>query len=133
MSNPHIYSAGAAITEEIMDRLALRLHFIHDFEVQTATTFDNQRIIIPFDCTLKQIHAEFKTAPTGANAIFNVAKNGVDLWSGGDRPTLTAGQTTLAKTDCDEDLEEGDYLDWVDVQPGSTVAGGYGVITLVFG
>jgi hypothetical protein len=127
-----IYTSGDAITAEIGDRFAWKFVFTHDFEFQTNVTFDSQRLVIPCDCTLQEIHAKIKTAPTGQAAIFNVKKNGVELFSGGDRPTIAALATTLNKTEIDQSFAAGDYLDWVDVQKGSTVAGGYGAFVLVF-
>ena len=127
-----IYSPGDALTAEIADRLAHRIHFCHDFEFQTSKLYDSQRLYIAQDCTLVAIYAEFKTAPVGCDAICNVRKNGVQLFSGADRPTLAAGTTTLEKTGISEAFSKGDYLEWEDVQNGSSTAGGYGVIVLVF-
>jgi len=52
----------------------------------------------------------------------------VAAWSGADRPTLAIGETVLSKVNCALALDEGDYLELMDVQPGSGTAGGYGVI-----
>ena len=128
----HVYTAGSATTIERTDRWAQRVIFMHDFEFQTAVTYDDQRLIITHDCTLKQIHAEFLTAPTGCDAIFNIKKKGVEQLAGGDRPTLTVSTTTLTETGLSIAFEAGDYLEWVDVQKGSGTAGGFGAIVLIF-
>ena len=127
-----IYDPGDAITAEIGDRLAHKEHFDHDFSFQTSKVYDSNRLYIVQDCTLVAIYAEFKIAPVGCDVICNVRKNGVQIFSGADRPTLSAGSTTLEKTGISEAFSKGDYLEWEDVQKGSSTAGGEGVIVLVF-
>ena len=66
------------------------------------------------------------TAPTGANAIFDINKNGTSLWAStpADRPTLTAGNLSDTGTDFDTtSLLEGDVLSFDIDQIGSSVAG----------
>jgi len=128
MAVTNLWTAGEALAVEKLNAMSELWTFVHDFEFQTAETFDDQVIIVPFPCTLHQIHAKFKTAPTGADAILNLALNGVAAWSGADRPTLAIGETVLSKVNCALALDEGDYLELMDVQPGSGTAGGYGVI-----
>ena len=128
MAVTNLWTAGEAVTVEKLNAMSELWTFVHDFEFQTAETFDDQVIIVPFPCTLHQIHAKFKTAPTGADAILNLALNGVAAWSGADRPTLAIGETVLSKVNCALALDEGDYLELIDVKPGSGTAGGYGVI-----
>lgn len=127
-----ILTSGTPITAELADRMLIKTTFMHDFAFQTGVTYTSQRLAIPRDMTLVRVYAIFSTAPTGANGIFNIKRNGTELWAGGDRPTLTAGETELEKTGIEEAFAAGDYLEWVDVQKGSTVAGGYGAIVLEF-
>ena len=128
MAVTNLWTAGEALTVEKLNAMSQLFVFMHDFEFQTGITYDDQVIIVPFPCTLHQIHAKFRVAPTGADAILNLALNGVAVWGGADRPTLAIGETVLSKVDCALALDEGDYLELMDVQKGSTVAGGYGVI-----
>jgi len=128
MAVTNLWTAGEALTVEKLNAMSQLFVFMHDFEFQTGITYDDQVIIVPFPCTLHQIHAKFRVAPTGADAILNLALNGVAVWGGADRPTLAIGETVLSKVDCALALDEGDYLELMDVQPGSGTAGGYGVI-----
>ena len=128
MAVTNLWTAGESLTVEKLNAMSELWTFVHDFEFQTAVTFDDQVIIVPFPCTLHQIHAKFRVAPTGADAILNLKLNSAVVWSGADRPTLAIGETVLSKVDCALALDEGDYLELMDVQKGSTVAGGYGVI-----
>jgi len=127
-----LYDSGGAMTTEMTDRFAYKERFVHDFEFQTSVLFSNNRMIIPFDCTLVAIYGKFKTAPTGCDVICNVRRNGTQLFSGDDRPKMLAGTTTISKTGISINLAAGDYLEWEDIQKGSTVAGGYGQIVMVF-
>lgn len=127
-----LYSSGSGFTTEIGDRFAWKERFVHDFEFQTSVLYNNNRMIIPYDCTLVAIYGKVKTAPTGCDAIFNIRRNGTQLFSGDDRPKIVAGETTISKTGISINLAAGDYLEWEDVQKGSTVAGGYGQIVMVF-
>ena len=126
-----LYDSGSALTIEIGDRFASKERFVHDFEFQTSVLFSNNRIPIPYDCTLVAIKGKFKTAPTGCDAICNVRRNNTQLFSGDDRPKIAAGSTNLLKLNISIALAAGDYLEWEDIQKGSTVAGGYGQIVMV--
>jgi len=128
MAVTNLWTAGEALTVEELNAMSQLFIFVHDFEFQTSTIYVNQRIIVPFPCMLHQIHARFVTAPTGCDAIFNLKRNGIEVWNGADRPTLAVGTVVLGKVNCALALDEGDFLNWMDVQKGSTVAGGYGVI-----
>jgi len=128
MAVTNLWTAGEAIRVEELNAMSQLFMFVHDFEFQTAVTYNDQRLIVPFPCTLHQIHARFKTAPTGAAVILNLKLNNVLVWSGADRPGLAIGTVVLSKTDCNLVLDAGDYLDLMDVQPGSGTAGGFGVI-----
>jgi len=128
MTVTNLWTPDEAMTVEKLNAMSQLWTFVHDFEFQTSTIYVNQRIIVPFPCTLHQIHAKFKTAPTGCNAEFTVVLNGSTVWYGTDRAILAIGETVLSKVDCNLALDEGDYLEWRDYIKGSTVAGGYGVI-----
>ena len=128
MAVTNLWTAGEALTVEELNAMSQLFMFVHDFEFQTSTIYVNQPIIVPFPCTLHQIHAKFKTAPTGCNAELTLVLNGSTVWYGADRAILAIGETVLSKVDCALPLDEGDYLEWRDYIKGSTVAGGYGVI-----
>ena len=82
--------------------------------------------------TISTVLASVGTAPTGANLIFDVNKNGTTIFTTqGDRPTIVAGEfVDLASTPAVTGLVSGDYLT-VDVdQVGSTLAGGQAVVRI---
>ena len=128
MAVTNLWIPDEAMTVEKLNAKSQLFVFVHDFEFQTAVTFDDQVIIVPFPCTLHQIHAKFRVAPTGSDAIMNLHLNDVSVWSGADRPTLAIGETVLSKVNCALALDEGDIIEVGDTQKGSTIAGGYGVI-----
>ena len=128
MTITNLWTPNEAMAVEKLNAMSELWTFVHDFTFQNGIVYEDQPIIVPFPCTLHQIHAKFRVAPTGADAILNLALNGVAVWSGADRPTLAIGETVLGKVDCALALDEGDYLELMDVQKGSAVAGGYGVI-----
>ena len=128
MAVTNLWTAGEALTVEKLNAMSELWTFVHDFTFQNGIVYEDQPIIVPFPCTLHQIHAKFRVAPTGSDAIMNLHLNDVPVWSGADRPTLAIGETVLGKVDCALALDEGDYLELMDVQKGSAVAGGYGVI-----
>lgn len=128
MAVTNLWTAGEALAVEKLNAMSQLFMFTHDFEFQTGVTYVRQSIIVPFPCTLHQIHAIFYTAPTGCDAVCNLTLNGVAVWSGADRPTVTVSTTTLHKIDCALALDENDYIAWRDEIKGSSVAGGYGVI-----
>ena len=128
MAVTNLWTAGEALTVEKLNAMSELWTFVHDFTFQNGIVYEDQPIIVPFPCTLHQIHAKFRVAPTGSDAIMNLHLNDVSVWSGADRPTLAIGETVLGKVDCALALDEGDYLELMDVQPGSGTAGGYGVI-----
>ena len=76
--------------------------------------------------TIIKAYANVKTAPTGANLIIDINKNGTSIWNStpDNRLTITATNTSGTQTSFDTtSLAEGDSL-VVDVdQVGSTIAG----------
>src|SRR5258705_8480437 len=92
----------------------------------TAPTLGKLRFRFPFDATLEGVSAAVDTAPTGANIILDVNKNGVSIFPISTKPTITA---TTFDTGGSEDVPDttgilsGDYLQ-VDIdQVGSTIPG----------
>lgn len=81
---------------------------------------------------ITNVSAGVTTAPTGANLIFDVNKNGTTIFTGGTgRPEIVATQfSDLTNTPAVTSISSGDYLT-VDVdQIGSTVAGAEATITI---
>jgi len=87
------------------------------------------------DCRVVGVVAEVGTAPTGADVILDVQKNGGanNLYTTqGNRPTITATTTTSTTTLPDVvNLLSTDYVTADIDQIGSTIAGGYLVVTLL--
>ncbi len=82
-------------------------------------------LIVPQAMTIEKVFIKVKTAPTGANLIVDINKNGSTIWSNqANRITLSAGnQSTTQTTFNTTTLSEDDYIS-VDIdQVGSTVAG----------
>lgn len=82
-------------------------------------------IIIPRTGEIVKAFAYVKTAPTGANLIFDINLNGTTIWSTqGNRLTVSAGQNSASTTTFNTTaVTEGDRLT-IDIdQVGSTVAG----------
>lgn len=81
--------------------------------------------LAPCDLTITEILAAVDTAPTGANLIIDVNKNGTTMYTTqGNRPTIAATETTETATDPDViSITKGDKIS-IDIdQIGSTVAG----------
>jgi hypothetical protein len=72
------------------------------------------------------------TAPTGADLIFDIEKNGTTIYT--TKPQIAAGATTLTagtlKTDGTEDFAAGDVLTFGVTQIGSTIPGQKALFTL---
>lgn len=75
--------------------------------------------IAPKDGTFTSILARVKTAPTGANLVIRINKNGTEL----DTITITAGSTNNSKTGLSHSFSQGDYFSIDITQIGSTIAG----------
>jgi hypothetical protein len=100
-------------------------------DVLTATV-GAQRLYVTFNCTIVNVAAWVGTAPTGADVIFDVHKNGATLFSTqGNRPTIAAGTfADLTNTPDVTAITAGDYLT-LDVDAvGSIIAGSDAVVTL---
>ena len=94
------------------------------------------QLVFPQAVTIKGVSARAKTAPTGANVIIDVNKNGTTLFTTqGNRPVIVAAanQTAAEVTNMDVTaFAAGDYMS-VDVdQIGSTIAGADLIVTIRF-
>jgi hypothetical protein len=85
------------------------------------------RFMFPYAVTLVGTYATVGTAPTGANLILDVLKNGTTIYTTtANRPTITAGSNASSTSPPTPDVTAaaaGDYLTVSIVQVGSTVAG----------
>ena len=83
-------------------------------------------LIVHSALTIEKAYAYVKTAPTGADIIVDINKNGTSIWdtTPANRLTITAGTQSGTQTSFDTtSLSEGDTLT-VDLdQVGSTVSG----------
>ena len=81
--------------------------------------------IVVAPATIGKCYAQAKTAPTGADLIFDVLRNGTTSIFGGGQFHLTAGASTATtSTFAAPILSEGDTLSVSIAQVGSTTAGG---------
>jgi hypothetical protein len=83
--------------------------------------------LAPRACTIKRVYLRADTAPTGADLIVDVLKNGVSIWAStpANRAKIAAGATAGESTTFDTNtLADGDILTVLIAQVGSTVAGG---------
>jgi len=91
----------------------------------TIGTDKSAYIVLDFNCLILAAYARAKTAPTGADFIIDINKNGSTIWATqGNRLKIVAGTSTGSQTLFDtKKLSTGDYLT-VDVdQIGSSVGG----------
>ncbi len=92
-----------------------------------SASIGKSRFRFPFAATILGVSAAIDTAPTGADVIFDVNKNGTTLFTTqGNRPRIVAGAFATATEVTNMDITSfsaGDYMT-VDVdQIGSTIAG----------
>jgi hypothetical protein len=92
-----------------------------------ASTF-----IVPFSATLIKAYAYAGTAPTGANLIVDINKNGTTIWTTqANRLTINAGDSSASQTAFDvTSLTEFDRLSLDIDQVGSIIPGSDLTITL---
>jgi hypothetical protein len=93
-----------------------------------------QRFQFPYACTILGVSATVDTAPTGADLIFDMNKNGTTLFTTqANRPRIVAGANATASEVTNMDVTAfaaGDYLT-VDIdQIGSTIAGSDTTLTI---
>lgn len=83
-------------------------------------------LIVVASQTITKAYARVKTAPTGANLIIDINKNGTSIWNTtqANRLTINAGSTSGTQTNFDTtSLADEDYLT-IDIdQVGSSIAG----------
>jgi hypothetical protein len=85
--------------------------------------------------TLEKVHADVKTAPTGADLILDINLNGTSIWNAtqANRVTILATELTGSQTAFDTTAVIADDLLTLDVdQIGSSVAGADVTINLFF-
>jgi len=84
--------------------------------------------------TISKVFLSVSDAPTGANLIVDVHKNGTTIFTNqAHRPTIIAGQTTGFTVDIDvATWADGSYLEVAVDQIGSTIAGSNLVIHILY-
>lgn len=130
-------SAGAAATVARSDHRHARVDtqlLVFAKQGALSVAAGAGQFVFPQAVTIVGVSARAKTAPTGANVILDVNKNGTTLFTTqGNRPNIvaSANQTAAEVTNMDVTaVAAGDYLS-VDVdQVGSTVAGSDLVVTV---
>jgi hypothetical protein len=106
------------------DKIKTIMWFIAGDPLTTGTD-KSAYIVLDFNCLILAAYARAKTAPTGADFIIDINKNGSTIWATqGNRLKIVAGTSTGSQTLFDtKKLSTGDYLT-VDVdQIGSSVGG----------
>lgn len=90
-----------------------------------AVAAGTKRFYLPVAVTIVQVQISVGTAPTGANLIVDINKNGTTIFTTQSaRPTITAGQFVSPQaTPAVTAFASGDYLSLDVDQIGSTVAG----------
>ena len=91
----------------------------------TAPTTGKLRYRFPFDATLEGVSAAVNTAPTGADIVLDVNKNGASIFPISTHPTIpaTTFDSGVEVVPDDTGILEGDYLQ-VDIdQVGSVISG----------
>jgi hypothetical protein len=92
----------------------------------TTGTSKTPVLVVVNSQTITKAYARVKTAPTGANLIIDINKNGTSIWNTNqaNRLTIDAGDSEGTQTSFDTTtLADEDYLT-IDIdQVGSTVAG----------
>lgn len=91
-----------------------------------SITLGTLRFRFPFAATLEGVSAAVNTAPTGANILLDVNKNGVSIYPFSTKPTILIGAFDTGGVEQVPDttnMNPGDYLQ-VDIdQVGSTIPG----------
>lgn len=112
---------GSSTTEWQNQVRAISFYIDGDLTVDT----DLMSIISPMSLTITEIRCAVSTAPTDADLIIDINKNGTTIYTTqANRPTILATETTETATDPDiTTLAVGDILSLDIDQIGSTVAG----------
>lgn len=64
----------------------------------------------PFDGVITRLDIFQARASDSVSHIYNLSKNGANVWSGGDRLSIASGQSHAAKNDLEIEVERGDIL-----------------------
>lgn len=89
--------------------------------------------VAPKDLVITKAYASVKTAPTGANLIIDINKNGTSIWAStqANRLTVTTGNSSGTQTSFDTTTLSEQDLITIDIdQVGSTIAGADLVVLL---
>lgn len=90
--------------------MALKEYQIICSIIPVAATGDIIKFRAPFAGSIKEIHLWTETANANGDNVFNLNKNGTDLFSGTDRPKIAQNQTSGSKTGLSESVAFGDVL-----------------------
>lgn len=115
-----------------IDKLKARqISFSMKEELTVEVAIDS--VLIGFDMTIAGIILEIGTAPTGADVIIDINKNGTSLYTTqANRPTIVIGETTATAVNPDiTSLAAGDVLTFDIDQIGSTIAGSNLAMTII--
>lgn len=104
-----------------------------------AFTFDGDldaetgklEIELPGPGTITSVKARLGTAPTGADVIFDINKNGSSILDG-SKLTVTAGQKVATATPADTAIVAGDYFTCDVDQRGSTIPGANAAVHIFY-
>jgi hypothetical protein len=101
------------------------IYFVMPEDTLTTGTDKTGRIYVDFSGKITQVYASVNTAPTGANLIIDINKNGSTIWTtAANRATILATEyTETQETFNITDFKSGDYFTLDIDQVGSTVAG----------
>jgi hypothetical protein len=117
-----------------LDGLNSRADF-HGYRLAGALTVaaGKPAICLPLAATLSSVRLVVGTAPTGADLIVDVLKNGVSVFSNASqRPKVVAGQTKGASVPISASVVDGDVISFDVTQIGSGTAGSDLLATVAF-
>jgi len=122
---PTLYAINDAATNyEISENTPTFVFTVQDI-LATGTSM-SAVLIVPKALTITKVYGCVKTAPTGANLVIDINKNGSSIWNStqANRLTILAGATSGNQTSFDvTTLAEADILT-IDIDTvGSTIAG----------
>lgn len=101
--------------------------FDGDLDVETGTL----EIELPGPGTITSVKARLGTAPTGADVIFDINKDGVSILDG-SKLTVSAGGKTATATPTDTTIVAGNYFTCDVDQRGSSIPGADAVVHIFY-